>query len=349
MALQINLNDRVDATLRSFLSGQHAVLDDGAEPLLAEIEAVISAGGKRLRPAFCYWGHIAAGGPDSGEIIQACSALELVHTFAIIHDDVLDRSPMRRGRPSTLEIFSMQAGIGEHRSDPVQFGVSAAILTGDLALVLADRMFSSAGFSPDAARRGTQKFDRLRTRAVAGEYLDLTAALLGQASEQQVRRIGRLKSGGYTVADPMAIGAALASDDENVQRALAAYGEPLGEAFQLRDDVLGVFGDPAKTGKDRDGDLREGKQTVLVTRARSQANPSQLATLDETLGSCDLTPGQADAIREVMVDTGALTYTDSLIDELVESARSALEAAELPTSAHDALLALTESVAHRDR
>lgn len=347
--LQIALHDRVNATLRDFLAEQHEVLDDGAAPLLSEIESVVGAGGKRLRPTFCYWGHIAAGGRDSDAILRASAALELVHTFAIIHDDVLDRSPRRRGRPSTFSVFTQQARGEQSPSDPARFGTAAAILTGDLALVLADRMFSSCGFASDVLRRGTQRFDRLRTRAVAGEYLDLVAAQRREATEEQIRRIGRLKSGGYTVADPLAIGAALGTDGPAVQEALASYGGPLGEAFQLRDDILGVFGDPDLTGKDRDGDLREGKQTVLVARARSAADARQAEILNTHLGSPDLNDHEAELIREVMRATGALDYTTDLIDRLVERARQALSSPALPNEARCALEALTESVAHRDR
>lgn len=340
------LRDRIDDALQAFIASSRA--SSAAPELFDELSVLIAAGGKRIRPVFCYWGHLAAGGRDGNEIVRAGAALELLHTFAIIHDDVMDRSPARRGRPASYLRLRVPAEDMPHRGDPDRFGVSAAILAGDLALVLADRMLDESGFAPERLASARQRFDAMRMGAVSGQYLDLVAAHRGHADEGEARRIASLKSGGYTVSDPLLIGSALAGSPPAAERALAAYGRPLGEAFQLRDDVLGAVGDPAVTGKDRDGDLREGKQTVLLAKARVRASADQLRLLDALVGRDDLTPGDADAIRAIFRETGALADTLALIDALADQAKAALDPEALVPEAADALTALADLVAYRE-
>src|SRR5439155_6411595 len=209
---------------------ERAIVEIEAHPLLDELEAVISSGGKRLRPLFCYWGFRAAGGDDGRGIMRVGAALELLHTFAMIQDDVMDASSLRRNRDTTFRTLAkLSAGV-PHRGDPKRFGTSAAVLTGLLGFVLADRIFHSAPVPREALDRASDRYDRMRTGAIAGQYLDLLAAYRGDADEATARRIGALKSGGYSVCDPLAIGALLASGDPDVLASLERYGRPLGEA-----------------------------------------------------------------------------------------------------------------------
>ncbi len=332
-----------------YIDDERSSLDAEALPLLDEIEALVSAGGKRLRPLFCYWGHRAAGGGDSPAIIRTGAALELLHTFALIHDDVMDRSSSRRSRATTFRALAELAAGVPHRGDPQRFGTSAAVLTGLLGFVLADRLFYGAGFEPQATMRASDRYDRMRMHAIAGQYLDLLAAHRGEADEDVARRIGALKSGGYSVADPLVIGALLATEDVAVIETLDEYGGPLGEAFQIRDDVLGVFGDPLETGKDRDGDLREGKQTVLLAKARSLAMKSQRELIDRWVGDPDLTSEQGDELRDVIEATGALEQTNSLIAELTETATKSLANGKLDPDAEIKLRELAERATTRSR
>jgi geranylgeranyl diphosphate synthase type I len=343
----MDVAQRVTDELLGFIDNERDVLEPEAHPLLDELEALISAGGKRLRPRFCYWGHRAGGGSDSSEIVRACAALELLHTFALVHDDVMDRSSSRRRRATTFRALAQLAAGVPHRGDPERFGISAAILTGILGFVLADRLFHRTGFTHEVTARATDRYDRMRMRAVGGQYLDLVAAHRGEADEATARRIGALKSGGYSVADPLAIGALLATDDPGVVDTLEGYGQPLGEAFQIRDDVLGVFGDPETTGKDRDGDLREGKQTVLLAKARSLATPAQRGALDELVGLPGLTAEQGDRLRDVIEATGALDRTNELISELADRATKSLANGSLEAGAERELRELAERATAR--
>ena len=343
----IDLAQRFTDELLAFFETERSQLEPEAQPLLDELEALVTSGGKRLRPRFAYWGHRAAGGDDGPAIMRVGAALEILHTMALIHDDVMDRSTTRRNRASTFRALAeLSAGV-EHRGDPHRFGASAAILTGLLGFVLADRLFRTAGFSELDTNRAAERYDRMRGRAIAGQYLDLLAAHRGDADASTALRIASLKSGSYTVADPLCIGALLAGDDLHVVDALDRYGQPLGEAFQVRDDILGMFGDPELTGKDRDGDIREGKQTVLLAMARERANKRQLRILSTHVGDPELNERDADRVRDVITETGALADTEALVSVLAHDARNALVSDVLDRTAVDALVSLANEATVR--
>lgn len=342
--MTVGLAARIDAELLGFLSGEGERLPPEARPLLDELEAIVRAGGKRLRPRFCYWGHRAGGGAEAQPILRAAAALELLHTFAMIFDDVMDDSAVRRDRSTTFHVL---AALGSQRGDARRFGTSAAILTGTLGFVLADRLLTGSGFGPAVLSDALDRYDDMRIRAIAGQYLDLLATHRGDADEATVRRIASLKSGSYSVVDPLLIGAKLAGATPEVLEALQAYGQPLGEAFQHADDVLGVFGDPAVTGKDAFGDLREGKQTILLAKARELAGAEDRKLLDARVGADDLDEADVDRIRSILSDCGALEATERLIAELADEASSALDPDLLGEEATTELASLVEAATVR--
>jgi geranylgeranyl diphosphate synthase type I len=337
-----DVRGRIDAILKAFLAEHKATLAE-AHPVAArladELGRVIEAGGKRLRPLFCYWGFRAGGGRDEAPIARAAASLELLHTFAIIHDDVMDRSARRRGQAATHVAMAPE--------DDVHAGVSAAILAGDLALSLSDELFCDAGFPPERFLAGFRWFNRMRTEVVAGQYLDLVASKGAAPAEATIRRIARLKSGGYTVEKPLLIGAALAASPPSMEAALSGFGATLGEAFQLRDDVLGAFGDPAETGKDVDGDFREGKRTLLVSRALASCTSGERAFVESQLGREDLSTSDAESIRDIMRRSGALESTLATIEELRGGALRNLESADLTSEVSSALAELADLAAIR--
>ncbi|HZA00208.1 MAG TPA: polyprenyl synthetase family protein [Acidimicrobiales bacterium] len=319
---------QVESTLRAFLGGQRAEVEareNTVGPAFDELQRVIDAGGKRLRPVFCCLGHLAGGGRLEEPILMAAAALELLHTFAVVHDDVMDRSRTRRGQPTTwthLAEGHRRAGL---RGDAERYGISTAVLVGDLAIALADQAFLGCGFPADRLLDGMERYNRMRTDMVAGQFLDVEASQRDELPEEQARRIAVLKSGVYTVEGPLHIGAVLAGGSDELLRCLTAYGVALGEAFQLRDDVLGLVGDPGVTGKDRDADLLEGKRTVLVARAMVAASPEDRAFLAGRLGHDDVTPAEVERMRSIIESSGALASTLELIEVLSGRARSALD------------------------
>jgi geranylgeranyl diphosphate synthase, type I len=347
----LELADRVDAELARFLMEQRKAVagdDPHAATIFDELDRVISSGGKRLRPLFCCLGYRAAGEGVDERTIRAGAALELLHTFAIVHDDVMDRSGTRRGEPASwVHLADRHRGEGM-LGDPEQWGVSGAVLVGDLALVLAGRALHEAGFPPDRLGPALERYDRMRAEVVVGQYLDVLAAHRGEVDEDEARRIAVLKSGGYTVEAPLHIGALLAGGPPELLAALSAYGVPLGEAFQLRDDVLGVFGDPSVTGKDRDSDLREGKRTVLVSRAAAAAPPEDGEFLRTRLGRPDLTDREVERARAILEDSGARASVVDLIEALVGAARAALRTDAIDPEAAALLEDLSGLVAARN-
>ena len=312
------------------------------EPLLALRDLVV-AGGKRLRPAFCHWAYVGAGGDATSEVIvDASAALELLHTFALVHDDVMDGSDRRRGVPSIHHDFVTRHRDRSWHGEPRRFGEGVAILVGDFAFVYSDIVFPSTSA---AARR---VFDELRIELSVGQYLDLVGTAGGSRDAAAARRIERYKSGKYTVERPLHLGAALAGRLDELDESLSHFGLPLGEAFQLRDDLLGVFGDPEVTGKPVGDDLREGKLTPLVAAAAARARGAD-ARLLARLGDPSLRDEDVAALQGVLVATGARAEIEETIERLVDDALRALADVPVTAEARHALQQLGTFVAWRDR
>ncbi|NES16584.1 MULTISPECIES: polyprenyl synthetase family protein [Micromonospora] len=341
------LRDRFDAALAAFLRERRpGRSDDGSLVVHAVLRQFVLAGGKRLRPLFCYWGWRGSGGLDGPPIVVAAAALELFHAFALIHDDILDGSDRRRGQPSVHRIFAdLHARSGWH-GDPEAYGRDAALLCGDLCAAWSGQMFHGCGLDQERIRRGYALFARMRAEVIAGEYLDVVGAA-GAGSVADALTVIRLKTARYTVTRPVQIGAVLAGADPDVVAALADFGDPLGEAFQLRDDLLGVFGDPAVTGKSNLDDLREGKSTVLLALARAEAGPGRAARLRALVGDPGLDQTGAAEVRGIIEATGARERVEGMIRARVEEARAALDRLPLVEPARSALAELTVRAAHR--
>lgn len=346
------LRERVDKALARFLDHQRtrlAEIDDGLTPVADALEEFVLGGGKRLRPAFAYWGYRGAGGVDSDEVVATVAALELVQASALVHDDVMDRSDTRRGRPSVHRRFADRHHADGWYGDPEGFGTSAAILIGDLCLVWSDEMLHSAGLAPAVLARARPVFDQMRTEVTAGQYLDVLTQATGDTTVARALTVARYKSAKYTVERPLLFGAALADAPREFHAAYSGYGLPLGEAFQLRDDVLGVFGDPSHTGKPAGDDLRDGKRTFLVAAALEAAAPAARAALAAGLGDPDLDEAGLARLREIITDTGALERTERRIADLTEAALAALRAVPLPEEAAEVLTDLAAAATARTR
>jgi geranylgeranyl diphosphate synthase type I len=345
-----DLGARVRKALDAFLSGQAATLDaiaaDDLGPVVDAVRDFVD-GGKRLRPAFCYWGWRGAGGPDTDEIVEAASCLELLHACALIHDDVMDDSDTRRGRPALHRRFASLHRGEQWLGDPDTFGRSAAILLGDLCLIWADQMLNGCGLPPDALRRAAVTYDEMRGELMAGQYLDLLEQATGGRDVGRALRVARYKSAKYTIERPLHLGGVLAGARAETLAAYTAYGLPLGEAFQLRDDVLGVFGNPAQTGKPAGDDLREGKRTVLVATAVARATPAQAAVVRRLLGDPHLDANGVAALREVIADTGALDQVERLVARRTAEAIAVIDVAPVEDAARAVLRALAGAATQR--
>jgi geranylgeranyl diphosphate synthase type I len=337
---------RVESRIRDLLEAEAlrwCLVDEGLLEMVEALSGFVLAGGKRLRPAFCHWAFVGAGGDsDDPVVIDAGAALELLHSFALVHDDIMDGSDLRRGRTTVHLGFARRHRRAGWRGEARRFGEGVAILVGDLALVYADLLLAGA---PQPA---LDVFNELRIELNVGQYLDMAGTAQGRCDGETARRIACYKSGKYTVERPLHLGAALAGRLDELAAPLSAYGLPLGQAFQLRDDLLGAFGEPEATGKPVGEDLREGKPTPLLAIAASRVQ-GKAAELLGRVGAADLTDDEVGALRSLLVDVGAKEETERLIEELVTEAVGALHAAPLSTEALSALSELAEYVGQRDR
>ena len=309
----------------------------------------ILSGGKRVRPAFAFWGYMGSGGQDSPEVIECLASLEMLQAAALIHDDLMDDSDTRRGEPAVHRQFA-QRHIGAGWAGSARdFGASAAILLGDLCMTWSDEMFTASGMPRETLAGARADFDAMRTEVSAGQYLDVLTQAQRDTSTQRAFKVARYKSAKYTIERPLLLGAALAGGTSELRESYSAIGVPLGEAFQFRDDVLGVFGDPAETGKPAGDDLREGKRTYLIACSYEAATPAQRAILDAGLGNPDLDSAGVNAVQQIIVDTGALTVTEDKIKELFAQTSRALSDAKglIEPNALVALNDLAVSMVHR--
>lgn len=335
-----DLRRRVSTALEATLARQRpklAAISPHLTPLAEAISDFLLDGGKRLRPAFAYWGWRGAGGADCDEIVAAVSALEWVQACALVHDDVMDGSDTRRGQPAVHRRFAALHRGSSWHGDPDGFGTAIAILLGDVCLIWADEVLTNSGLPAQAVQRGRPVYDEMRTEIMAGQYLDVLGQVTADRTVAGAMKVVRYKSAKYTVERPLHLGAALAGGPPALTAAYSAYGLPLGEAFQLRDDILGVFGDPAETGKPAGDDLREGKRTVLVAKTLERATAAQSAVVERHLGDQALDDAGIAAVREIIASSGALTETEKMIGELTERALAALHTDLLDPESADVL------------
>jgi len=335
---------RVDDRLRALIAQERTRwvgFDTDLQVPFDELERMVVGGGKRLRPVFTYWGFVGAGGSSTDQrVIDAGAAFELLHAFALFHDDIMDGSVTRRGVTTTHE--RMQA---EHRTrswsgDARRFGDGSAILIGDLSFVYADSLLSHLG------PRGWQMWNELRVELNIGQYLDMLGSAQNERRPEKAARICRYKSGKYTIERPLHLGALLADEATPLLADYSAYGLPLGDAFQLRDDVLGVFGESSVTGKPVGDDIREAKPTPLMALASSRATTPQREVLSR-VGAKVLSDTDVAQVQQVIVECGALAEMETIIDRLTTQAITAINDAPIDGDVRTELVALAHFVSDR--
>ncbi|MEU1966286.1 polyprenyl synthetase family protein [Micromonospora sediminicola] len=343
----------VDDTLAAFLATEVDSLteiDAAMGGFAATARDAVLAGGKRVRPTFAYWGWRGVIGGEAAvqDVLPALSALELLHTFALVHDDVMDASDTRRGLPTAHRAAAARHRAAGHAGDPDRYGEAVAVLIGDLCMVWADRLMAHAALPADRLLDVRRCYDQMRVETVAGQFLDI----LGEHdaanwSVDRALRVARYKTASYTVQRPLLFGACLAGADADgpLIAAYTRYGLAVGEAFQLRDDLLGVYGDPETTGKPAGDDLRTGKPTALLMLARQLADPTQRRALDRA----GTVTGDREVARlaDLVRDTGAAARVERMISERVTEALSALDTAPIDETARTALTGLATAATAR--
>ncbi|GII90248.1 polyprenyl synthetase family protein [Sinosporangium siamense] len=345
----VELRAGVDHSLREFLNRQRPQFGSpDLAPLLSAAEDFL-AGGKRLRPAFCYWGWRGAGGADCPELITAAASMELLQASALVHDDVMDASDMRRGMLSAHRRFQrLHEKAGWHGSSE-QFGEGAAILLGNTMLIWSGEMWRTSGLPEEALAAAQPVHDHMRTELMCGQYLDLLEQAHGEGTFESALRVALHKSGKYSVEQPLRLGLVLAARAQEpwIDEVCVNFGQKVGIAFQLRDDVLGVFGDPAETGKPAGDDLREGKRTMLIARTLAAATAAQAEVVRKLLGDPALDAEGVLALREIIVSTGALADCEDMISRYLDEALTSLAASPITAEARSALADLAVAATSR--
>jgi geranylgeranyl diphosphate synthase type I len=351
---------RVEEFLAGYLTERRAELPDLAATFAQAVDALSDfalRGGKRLRPTFAWWAWRAAGGEPDGPraeaVLHAVSALELIQACALVHDDIMDASELRRGRPTVHVRFTEAHRAGSWLGEPERFGTAAAILLGDLALAWADDLFESAVLDEGMRAGARAPWQAMRAEMFAGQYLDVLAQAEGDESEERALGVARLKTAAYTVERPLHLGVAFAGADLDTVTAVRTFGTDIGVAFQLRDDLLGMYGDTELTGKPAGDDLREGKRTLLMAvgldHARRAGRPADADVLRGALGDPDLGPETLERVRGLLVEVGAVAELERRIDTLTSSALTALDGAGLAEPGVTRLRDLAVAATRRDR
>ncbi|MFE4861131.1 polyprenyl synthetase family protein [Streptomyces sp. NPDC056670] len=336
---------RVDEVLHVFVADeadQLAAVDPLLGPVAAQLEAAV-ADGKRLRSAFCYWGWRAVGQPDSDALVRAAASMELVHAAAVVHDDLIDDSPLRHGRPTAHIALR---GAVRRRPRAVAAARSLAMLVGDLLMSLAGQLFATSGLPAAYLARARPLWSLLARELIAGECLEILRTGTHPDTSASLKVI-RYKTAKYTVEQPLLIGAALAGAGERLRQGYSAYGLPLGEAFQLRDDLLGLFGDPERTGKANADDVRGHRPTALLAETWRLAGEGERQRLGSLLGRRDLDEEGLAEVRAVMRRLKAPDRIEAMIGERVEEALAVLHTLNAPAPATAALTVLARSAAIR--
>lgn len=343
----------VDSVLECFLDSCAVNAPDSCLPPLVDVVREFHAGGKRLRPLFCCTGFAAAGGDPRNEVVvSVSSALELFHSFALIHDDVMDGSDLRRGRPTVHRRLGVRMpGPRSSPADPrvdEAFGVNVAILLGDACMMWSDELLYGSGISPVRWAAVRPLLQTMRNELIVGQYLDLASENDGDALDQAWRII-RHKTAAYTVARPLQIGAALGGADRTLLDELAEFGFPLGEAFQLRDDLLGVFGDAAATGKSTFDDLRAGKPTVLMALTWRHATEAQRSVIRRLHGDPELDEDGAARLRDLITETGSPDMVRTAIENRAAQALRVVDRMPVTAQVRRTLAELTDMTTQRRR
>jgi geranylgeranyl diphosphate synthase type I len=358
--VDLALSVRLEEVLAGFLDVRRAAAED-IDPAFGaaadELRAFVLGGGKRIRPTFAWWGWRGAGGdPDDPEVpavLRAIAALELIQACALVHDDLMDASATRRGRPTVHVEFARRHADAAWLGRPARFGAAAAILLGDLALVWADDMLRGAGLPAAAAARAVTPWEAMRTEVLGGQYLDVFVQSTGDTSVRAALQIDRFKTAAYTVERPLHLGAAIAGAGPELVAAYRRFGADIGVAFQLRDDLLGVFGDPAVTGKPAGDDLREGKRTLLlalaVERAAERGTRGAADVIERAVGNPDLTDETLDHVRDLLGELGAVQAVEQRIAALTGSALDALTSGSVAEPAASRLAELAVAATRRRR
>lgn len=342
----------VDPYLQKYFAkkiGEAGKIDIIAEETVRLIMDYTMAGGKRIRPAFLYFGYLASGGKKGKKILETSICVELLHSFLLIHDDIIDRDATRHGVATMHERFKAIGARYKLTHDYDHFGNSMAMLAGDMSAAMACETVFGSSFSPAIIVKALNKLQEIVFITVPGEMMDVIMQYAEEATEEEILKMYECKTARYTFEGPLQLGCILAGGDKKMLKHLSDYALPLGKAFQIQDDILGIFGDEKKIGKPVGSDIIEGKQTLLVIRALESGSAGQKSILNKYLKKKTLTQKEIDEFRAVIVETGALEYAQKLAADFILTSMRAIKKADIKNAeARDFLLGIADYMLNRE-
>lgn len=350
--LLVSFRDRLETDLMAWVEAKRlatrAELGE-ADELTGVLSEFLARDGKRLRPALVYYSYTACGGDSEPVVMPVAMAVELLHTYLLVHDDIMDHAKTRRGAPAVHVLFSdLHRDRGWH-GDSSHFGTSVGILLGDLAESYAVELYSSSEMSEAVRDDVRQCFSTMCQEVIVGQYLEMTAGYRGNLTEAELLRILQMKSGRYSVERPVQLGALLAGASRDTLDALTRYGARLGEAFQLQDDLLGMFGDVETVGKPVGEDLAEGKYTILIHSALEKLSPADRKTVERALGNADIREPEVREVQKLIEGVGARQQVVEMIETRLQAAEQALDQADVTGPGASFLEGLMEYLRGRER
>ncbi len=299
-------------------------IDPLSEEAVELIREFTLSGGKRIRPAGMYYGYLAAGGKEDERIVKTSMSIEMTHSFLLIHDDIIDKDETRHGISTLHETYKNIAKKFFPNADKEHFGNSMAMIAGNMAASMGSEIIFNAEFKPEKIIRALDKLQHIVYVTIPGEMVDIVLEAKGKATEEDIMRMYEGKTARYTFEGPIHLGAVLAGADDEMLKSFTEYSIPLGCAFQIRDDILGIFGDEKKLGKPVGSDIVEGKQTILVVKAKEKGSHEQVKRLKELLGKENITHTEIDSFRQIIKDTGALSAANELSQKFIDESLEAL-------------------------
>jgi len=362
----VELRDKIEKELNEFFDNKIEQAKNQKKPeefleMVKNLKRFTLSGGKRIRPILFYYGYLVAGGKKEKDIFEASISIELIHSYLLIHDDIIDEDDFRRHKLSMHCIYEKkykdESGNNYrkryfnslNKNGTKHFGVSMAIVTGDLASSLGYEILNHSNFSDDLKIKAIKKLNRIVSSTITGEVMDVVLASRLDASLNDVVRMQEYKTAKYTIEGPLHLGAILAGADESFLKSISKFAIPLGIAFQIRDDIVGVFESEKKTGKSVGADIKEGKKTLLLIKAFERADKEQLKILSESFGNKNINLNEINAVREIIKKTGSLEYSLEKIDNLVKLSKTHLEKMKISGNDKECLLELADFIAKRRR
>ncbi|HHI04109.1 MAG TPA: polyprenyl synthetase family protein [Candidatus Woesearchaeota archaeon] len=340
--------EKIELRLRSFLDEKIAEaekISDSSKEIMQYIKEFNLRGGKRIRSVLVIMAYKSLGGKNENAIIDIAVSAELMQSFLLIHDDIIDDDDLRRGGPTMHKIYAEKYKNYDH---PRKFGESMAIIAGDLLASLGNEIIAKSDFDEKKKLKLLQKFNKVIKLTDYGEIIDILSGLRTDVTEEDISKMHRLKTAVYTIEGPLHMGAIAAGASDEQLKTLTNYAIPLGRAFQIKDDILGMFGSETKLGKPADSDIKEGKKTLLILKAIESADKEQKEFIENALGNKNITKTGLINVREIIKKTGSLSYSESLAEKLVKKAKDAVKNSDFEKQGKNFFLEIADYIIKRD-